>query len=40
MACNFTKKETIVQVFVCEFCKIFKNTFFIEHLRLLLLYLY
>ena len=26
-ACNFSKKE-----FSCEFCKIFKNTFFKEHL--------
>ena len=26
-ACNFTKKETLAQVFFCEFCKIFKNTF-------------
>ena len=34
---NFIKKETLAQVFSCEFCKIFKNTFFIEHLRWLLL---
>ena len=27
-ACNFIKKETLVQVFLCEFCKIFKSTFF------------
>ena len=26
-ACNFIKKETLVQVFFCEFCEIFKNTF-------------
>ena len=26
--CNFIKKETMAQVFSCEFCKIFKNTFF------------
>ena len=26
-ACNFIKKETLTQVFSCEFCKIFKNTF-------------
>ena len=31
-ACNFIKKEALAQVFSCEFCKIFKNTFFIEHL--------
>ena len=24
---NFIKKETLTQVFSCEFCKIFKNTF-------------
>ena len=27
-ACNFVKKETLVQVFSCEFCEIFRNTFF------------
>ena len=32
-ACNFIKKETVAQVFSCEFCEIFKNTFFTEHLR-------
>ena len=26
------KKETLAQVFSCEFCKISKNTFFTEHL--------
>ena len=26
------KEETLVQVFSCEFCKIFKNTFFTENL--------
>ena len=31
--CNFNKKETQAQVFSCEFCKIFKNTYFKEHLR-------
>ena len=31
-ACNFIKKETLAQVFSCEFCKIFKNTFFTEQL--------
>ena len=25
-------KETPVQVFSCEFCEIFKNNFFVEHL--------
>ena len=33
MACNFIKKETPAQVCSYEFCKIIKNTFFIEHLR-------
>ena len=31
-ACNFIKKETLTQVFSCEFCEISKNTFFTEHL--------
>ena len=35
---NFIKKETLVQVFSCEFCETSKNTFFFtEHLRWLLL---
>ena len=29
----FIKKETLAQVFSCEFCEISKNTFFTEHLR-------
>ena len=28
---NFIKKEALAQVFSCEFCEIFKNTFFTEH---------
>ena len=31
-ACNFIKKEALAQVLSCEFCKIFKSTFFTEHL--------
>ena len=27
------QKETLAQTFSCEYCKIFKNIFFIEHLR-------
>ena len=27
-ACDLVKKETPAQVFFCEFCEIFKNTFF------------
>ena len=27
------KREALTQVLSCEFCKIFKNTFFTEHLR-------
>ena len=30
--CNFIKKETLAQVFSCEFCEISRNTFFTEHL--------
>ena len=30
---NFIKKETLAQVFPCEFYEIFKNTFFTELLR-------
>ena len=26
-ASNFIKKETLAQVFYCEFCEIFRNTF-------------
>ena len=29
----FIQKETLTQVFSCELCEIFKNTFFTEHLR-------
>ena len=31
-ACNFIQKETLGQVFSCEFWQISKNTFFTEHL--------
>ena len=31
-ACNFIKKETLAQVFFCEFREISKNTFFTEDL--------
>ena len=31
-ACNFIKKEALTQVFSCEFCKSFINTFFTEHI--------
>ena len=34
------KKETLAQVFSCEFCEISKNTFFTEHLWWLLLRLF
>ena len=36
-ACNFIKKETLTQVFSCEFYGISKNMFLAEHLRWLLL---
>ena len=32
-ACNFIKKETLAQMFSCEFCQISNNAFFTEHLR-------
>ena len=35
--CNFTRKEILAQVFSCDFCEMFKNIFFIEHFRWLLL---
>ena len=35
--CNFIKKETLTQVLSCEYCGIFKNSFFIECLGWLLL---
>ena len=28
LGCSFIKKETLAQVFSCEFCEIFKNNFF------------
>ena len=31
--CNFIKKETLTQMFSCEFCESSKNTFFTECLR-------
>ena len=37
MACNFLKKETPSQVLSCEYHKMFENSFFMEHLRWLLL---
>ena len=33
LACNFIKKETLAQVFPCEFYEISKSTFSTEHLR-------
>ena len=30
---NFIKKETLAKMFSCEFCEIFKNILFMEHLR-------
>ena len=31
-ACNFVKKETLAELFSCEFCQISKRNFFAEHL--------
>ena len=36
-ACNFIKKETVTQVFSCEFCENFKKTFLTENLRVTVL---
>ena len=36
-ACNFDKKDSLAEVFSCEFYEISKNTFFTEHPRRLLL---
>ena len=33
LVCNFIKNKTPTQVFSCEFCEIFKNTFFAELLN-------
>ena len=35
---NVIKKETVAQTFFCAFWKVFKNSFFIGHLRWLLLH--
>ena len=40
LSCNFIKNKTLAQRFSCGFCKIFKNTFFTEHLWRELLALY
>ena len=32
-ACNFIRKETLSQVFSCEFCEISKSDLFAEHHR-------
>ena len=37
--CNFIEKETPTQMLSCEISKIFKNIFFKEHFRWLLLYI-
>ena len=31
-ACNFIKKDTLAQVFSCDFFEISENTFFTEHI--------
>ena len=38
-ACNFIKKETLSQVFSCEFCEISKSTFSYRTPRWLFLYI-
>ena len=32
-ACNFVKKKTSTPMFSCEYCKIFKNIYYEEHLH-------
>ena len=32
LSCNFIKTVILTQGFFCEICKIFRNTFFTEHL--------
>ena len=32
-ACNFINKETLTQVFFCEFCEIFESIFLTEHIQ-------
>ena len=32
-ACNFIKRNTLAKMLFCEFCELFKNTFFTENLR-------
>ena len=32
LTCNFIKKQTMAQIFSCEFFEIFKSSFFTEHL--------
>ena len=39
LACNFIKKETLTPLVTCEFCEIFKNSFFLKDLWWLLLHL-
>ena len=33
LVCSFFKKETSTQVFSDEFCRVFKITYFVEHMR-------
>ena len=35
-ACNFIRKETPAEVFSCDYCEIFKNTFSEDHFQWLL----
>ena len=38
-AATLLKKETLAQVFSCDFCEISKNIFFTEHIRVTASYL-
>ena len=32
LTCSFLRKETMVQLFLCEFCQILKEMYFVKHL--------
>ena len=34
ISCNFLKQETLAQLFSCNYCEIFNNTFFAEYIWL------
>ena len=38
IACIFIEKDTPTQIFFCDYCEIIENSFFIEHLLLIILF--